>query len=152
MKTRTILILLAILVSCSPASPDDAGSKQNQPIGITINATRTEPQMNVVLQFMPDLPAEPDINWLAQNLVEARKKCLIQNMPDGEETFRLDLTLSNGMAQRQAEQLDVKNPLRSCFNQVLSGRNMLRSDSGKRNLSMDIVFLQSPTAPPTSLD
>ncbi len=152
MKIATLSVLLAIFVACDSTRPEDSATKLGQPIGISINATGTEPQMNVVLQFMPDPPAEPDINWLAQNLVEARKKCLIQNMPDGEETFRLDLALFDGMAQRQVEPLDIKNPLRSCFDQVLSGKNILRSDNGIRKVSVDIVLLQSPSAPPKSLE
>ncbi len=108
--------------------------------------------MNVVLQFSPVLSAEPDINWLAQNLVEARKICLNQIKPAEDEAFRLDLALFDGMAQRQAEPLDIKNPLRSCFDHVLSGKNILRSDNGIRKVSVDIVLLQSPSAPPKSLE
>ena len=48
--------------------------------------------------------------------------------------------------------MNIRNPLRSCFDQVLSGKNILRSDIGIRKVSVDIVLLQSPSAPPTSLD
>ncbi|HQC43995.1 MAG TPA: hypothetical protein PLC97_02020 [Myxococcota bacterium] len=151
MKKTVIGILLAISVGCGPTKPPDTAANQGESILVTIKAAGAHPQMDMVLQFTPALDIEPDINWLAQNLLEARKKCCSQDRPFEQDKLHLDLTLIDGIVQRQVKQLESENSLLTCFYQSLSDATILQSDRGIRKLKVDIT-LQTVTATPTNSD
>lgn len=149
MKKTVIGILLAMSVGCSPTKPSDTAANQGESILVTIKAAGAQPQMDMVLQFTPALDVEPDINWLAQNLLEARKKCCSQDRPFEQDKLHLDLTLIDGIAQKHVKQLESENSLLTCFYQSLSDATILQSDRGIRKLKVDIT-LQTVTTTPAS--